>query len=102
MQNCYEECLRVSGRQGDSVLNVQNVSKRFVSIAAVNNFSFDASDPQIIGIISRSGAGKSTFLRVMNCMTEATEGEITVDGTNVLALKGRAKMDWQCNCAMIL
>ncbi|MEL6233009.1 MAG: phosphonate ABC transporter ATP-binding protein [Pseudomonadota bacterium] len=83
------------------MLNVNDVSKRFGDVSAVKALSFSASEPQIIGIIGRSGAGKSTFLRLMNRMTEPTEGSIMVDGTDVLSLRGRAKLDWQRNCAMI-
>ncbi|MEO1681120.1 MAG: phosphonate ABC transporter ATP-binding protein [Pseudomonadota bacterium] len=83
------------------MLNVQNVTKIFGEKAAVSDLSFSASEPQIIGIIGQSGAGKSTFLRMMNRMTEASGGEIVIDGTDVLSLRGRAKMDWQRNCAMI-
>jgi len=83
------------------VLEVKEVTKTFGSVTAVKGLSFAADKPEVIGIIGRSGAGKSTFLRMMNRMTDASEGQILVDGTDVLALRGRAKMDWQRNCAMI-
>ncbi|MEM7521152.1 MAG: phosphonate ABC transporter ATP-binding protein [Pseudomonadota bacterium] len=83
------------------MLKVENVTKVFGQTAAVKDLSFIADEPQIIGIIGRSGAGKSTFLRMMNRMTDVTSGQITVDGQNVTGLKGRAKADWQRNCAMI-
>ncbi|MEO1725044.1 MAG: phosphonate ABC transporter ATP-binding protein [Pseudomonadota bacterium] len=83
------------------MLDVAAVTKTFGTMSAVKRLSFSAEEPQIIGIIGRSGAGKSTFLRVMNRMTDASEGAIRVDGTDILALRGRAKMDWQRNCAMI-
>ncbi|MEM6665791.1 MAG: phosphonate ABC transporter ATP-binding protein [Pseudomonadota bacterium] len=83
------------------MLSVRDITKTFGQVTAVKNLSFDADGSQIIGIIGRSGAGKSTFLRMMNRMTDATDGAIDVDGTNVLSLRGRAKMDWQRNCAMI-
>lgn len=83
------------------MLEVKNVTKNFGAVVAVKNLSFTANEPQVIGIIGRSGAGKSTFLRMMNRMTDATSGEINVDDKDVLALKGRARMDWQRNCAMI-
>lgn len=86
---------------GNAVLTVRNVTKNFGDVAAVKDLSFAAEGAQVIGIIGRSGAGKSTFLRMMNRMTDASAGEIEVDGTNVLGLRGRAKMDWQRNCAMI-
>ena len=83
------------------MLEIKSLTKNFGDNVAVNELSFSVSEPQIIGIIGRSGAGKSTFLRMMNRMTDATSGELLVDGTDVLSLKGQAKMDWQRNCAMI-
>ena len=83
------------------MLEVKSVTKKFGDNVAVSELSLSVAEPQIIGIIGRSGAGKSTFLRIMNRMTDATSGELLVDGTNVLSLKSRAKMDWQRNCAMI-
>ncbi|MEO1495022.1 MAG: phosphonate ABC transporter ATP-binding protein [Pseudomonadota bacterium] len=83
------------------MLDVRSVTKSFGSVTAVDDLSFKAAEPEIIGIIGRSGAGKSTFLRVMNRMTDASSGEIIVDGTDILSLKGRAKADWQRSCAMI-
>ena len=87
--------------EGRSLLEVKSVTKKFGDNVAVSELSLSVAEPQIIGIIGRSGAGKSTFLRIMNRMTDATSGELLVDGTNVLSLKSRAKMDWQRNCAMI-
>jgi phosphonate transport system ATP-binding protein len=83
------------------LLEVKSVTKKFGDNVAVGGLSFSAAEPQVIGFIGRSGAGKSTFLRMMNRMTDATSGELLVDGTDVLSLRGRAKMDWQRNCAMI-
>jgi len=83
------------------VLQVKAVTKRLGQVTAVNALSFSADRPQVIGIIGRAGAGKSTFLRMMNRMTDATEGQILVDGTDVLALRGKQQMAWQRNCAMI-
>ena len=83
------------------MLEVRGVTKNFGPVMAVKNLTFSAEEPQIIGIIGRSGAGKSTFLRMMNRLTDASDGEIVVNGKSVLSLKGREKMDWQRNCAMI-
>ena len=88
-------------QRGFVMLKVNGITKMFGDVSAVKDLSFDADKPQVIGIIGRSGAGKSTFLRMMNRMTDATEGQIMVDGTDVMSLKGRAKLDWQRNCAMI-
>jgi phosphonate transport system ATP-binding protein len=73
----------------------------FGSKAAVDRVSFQIDRPSFVGIIGRSGAGKSTFLRMMNGLTSATSGELMFEGRNVLALQGSAKRAWQSQCAMI-
>ncbi|WP_417254299.1 phosphonate ABC transporter ATP-binding protein [Celeribacter sp.] len=83
------------------MLDVKSLTKRFGSNAAVDNVSFTIDRPMMIGIIGRSGAGKSTFLRMMNRLTDATEGELCFEGRNVLTLTGKDKRDWQSDCAMI-
>ncbi|QUS37129.1 phosphonate ABC transporter ATP-binding protein [Falsirhodobacter algicola] len=83
------------------MLHVENVTKIFGQTRAVDAASFSVGEPAMIGIIGRSGAGKSTFLRMMNRLTDASSGRIVFDGTDVLALKGGDKRAWQSQCAMI-
>jgi phosphonate transport system ATP-binding protein len=83
------------------MLEVRSVTRMFGQKAAVDDVSFSVDGPAFVGIIGRSGAGKSTFLRLMNRLIDATSGEILVDGRNVLALKGAEARAWQSNCAMI-
>lgn len=83
------------------MLHVKSVTRTFGTKAAVDGISFAVDGAQFVGIIGRSGAGKSTFLRMMNRLTDATSGEILVEGKNVLALKGAAARAWQSQCAMI-
>lgn len=83
------------------MIEFDSVRKAFGSIVAVNEVSFTVDRPAMIGIIGRSGAGKSTLLRVMNRLTEASSGQIRIEGRDVLALKGREKRRWQRDCAMI-
>jgi phosphonate transport system ATP-binding protein len=83
------------------MLEVRGVTRMFGQKAAVDAISFTVDRPAFIGIIGRSGAGKSTFLRLMNRLIDATAGEIRVDGRDVLALKGDEARAWQSRCAMI-
>lgn len=83
------------------MLEVKGLTKRFGGNLAVDNVSFRVDRPMMIGIIGRSGAGKSTFLRMMNRLTSASEGVLSFEGRNVLELSGKAKRDWQSTCAMI-
>ena len=83
------------------MLEVRSVTRMFGQKAAVDNISFVVDRPAFVGIIGRSGAGKSTFLRMMNRLTDATSGQIMVDGRDVLALRGAEARAWQSQCAMI-
>jgi len=83
------------------LISVEGVTKVFGQNTAVDNATFAVERPAMIGIIGRSGAGKSTFLRMMNRLTDATEGRLVFEGRDVLALKGADKRAWQSQCAMI-
>jgi phosphonate transport system ATP-binding protein len=82
-------------------LTVTGLTRRFGRTTAVNRVSLAFDRPQMVGIIGRSGAGKSTFLRMLNRLTDASEGRIEADGTDILALRGRALRRWRRDCAMI-
>ena len=82
-------------------LKVEQVTKRFGNNIAVDKVSFAVDKPAMIGIIGRSGAGKSTFLRMVNRLTDACEGRIHFEDRNILELTGKRKRAWQSQCAMI-
>lgn len=50
------------------------------TIWALNDVSFDVKKGDIVGIIGRNGAGKSTILRILSKITEPTEGRIELVG----------------------
>ncbi len=83
------------------LLNVKNVTRMFGQKAAVDDVSFSVDRSAFVGIIGRSGAGKSTFLRMMNRLTDATSGALEFEGRNVLTLTGAEMRAWQGQCAMI-
>ncbi|MCA0044787.1 phosphonate ABC transporter ATP-binding protein [Celeribacter litoreus] len=83
------------------MLVVEDLSKKFGPNTAVDRMTFKVDRPMMIGIIGRSGAGKSTFLRMMNRMTDATSGVLEFEGRDVLKLKNADRRKWQSDCAMI-
>ena len=87
--------------EGNAMLEVKSVTRMFGQKAAVDRASFRIEGAAFVGIIGRSEAGKSTFLRMMNRQVDASSGEILVDGRNVLALRGREARTWQSQCPMI-
>jgi lipopolysaccharide transport system ATP-binding protein len=47
---------------------------------ALKGISFDVQPGEIVGIIGRNGAGKSTFLKILSRITAPTEGHVEIDG----------------------
>jgi len=83
------------------MLAIERVTKQFGSVKAVDDADFEVPRGQFIGVIGRSGAGKSTMLRMINRLIDPTSGRIVFDGTDVTRLKGQALRDWRCKSAMI-
>ena len=83
------------------MLVVENLTCRFGAKAAVDNASFAIQPGAFVGVIGRSGAGKSTMLRMINRLAEPTSGRIVYDGVDVTALRGRELRQWRARSAMI-
>jgi phosphonate transport system ATP-binding protein len=83
------------------VLELVHVSRRFGSTVAVANANLRIEAGEMVGIIGRSGAGKSTMLRLINRLIEPTEGSIRASGTDITALRGKELRLWRARTAMI-
>ena len=87
--------------QGDLLLQLIDLTRRFGDHAAVDRVGITIADGEMVGIIGRSGAGKSTLLRLINRLIEPSEGKSLADGTDVTALRGRDLRAWRARTAMI-
>ena len=83
------------------MLVVEGLTCRFGAKAAVDNASFEVGPGSFVGVIGRSGAGKSTMLRMINRLAEPTSGKILFEGLDVTALRGRDLRLWRARSAMI-
>ncbi len=63
---------------------VENLSKSFPSIQALQGVTFRADDGQITGLLGPNGAGKTTTLRVLYTILKPDAGIASVDGYDVL------------------
>lgn len=83
------------------MLTIENLTKVFGANTAVDNVSITVDKPMMIGVIGASGAGKSTMLRMLNRLEDASSGRILFDGKDITGLTGADKRSWQADCAMI-
>lgn len=61
-----------------AIVSVRGVSKRFGSLAAVDDVTFDLEEHRITGLLGRNGAGKTTMMQLLTGQEFATEGVIRV------------------------
>lgn len=61
------------------VLEVQGLCKSFAGKPVLNDISFNLKQGEILAILGRSGAGKTTILRCINNLTKCDRGTIKVD-----------------------
>jgi phosphonate transport system ATP-binding protein len=83
------------------MLELRGVTRRFGQKVAVNNVNIVIPQGQMVGVIGRSGAGKSTVLRMINRLADTSNGSIHFGGKEISALSGAALREWQRDCAMI-
>ena len=71
------------------VLQVQNLSKAFGGVQAVDNVSFDLDAGQLLALIGPNGAGKSTCFNLINRQLRADSGAVTILGRKTDGLRPR-------------
>jgi ABC-2 type transport system ATP-binding protein len=65
------------------MIEVQNLTKRYGPVTAVDNVTFRAEPGEILGFLGPNGAGKTTTMRVITGYMPATEGKVLVAGHDV-------------------
>lgn len=66
------------------MLRVENLTKKFKKVTAVDNVSFEVNPGEIIGLLGENGAGKTTTLRMLATMLKPTFGNAMIDGYNII------------------
>ena len=66
-----------------SVIKVQNISKHFGSLKAVDDLSFEVKAGQVFGFLGQNGSGKSTTIRMLLSLIHPTSGQIEIFGKRI-------------------
>ncbi len=73
------------------MVEVQNLTKRYGNITAVDNISFSVEPGEILGFLGPNGAGKSTTMNIITGYISSTSGTVTIDGFDILDNPKQAK-----------
>jgi peptide/nickel transport system ATP-binding protein len=95
---------------GDTVLEVRNLTKRFPvgslfstkHVHALEDASFSVRRGEVVALVGESGSGKSTTVRLIARLMPPTKGEILFKGRNMLKAEPRgASLDYRNDVQMI-
>ena len=65
------------------MLKVRGLKKRFGDLQVLKGIDLDVHEGDVISILGPSGSGKTTFLRCLEFLERADEGELTLDETSI-------------------
>ncbi|SEL43002.1 ABC-F family ATP-binding cassette domain-containing protein [Parapedobacter koreensis] len=80
--NSVQLSVKIS-RQGNKILELENVSKGYQGQTLISDFSYVFKKGDRIGLAGRNGTGKSTFLNLITGLEQADSGTITPGDTTV-------------------
>ncbi|MGH3104166.1 MAG: ABC transporter ATP-binding protein [Gaiellaceae bacterium] len=69
-----------------ALLSVENVTRRFGGIVALDDVSFDVDTGEVVGLIGPNGAGKTTAFNVITRLYTPDQGRVVFDGHDLLKI----------------
>src|ERR1700722_181286 len=69
----------------NALIEVQNLTKAYGSVTAVDHISFTVNKGEILGFLGPNGAGKTTTMRILTGYMPATSGTARIAGFDVFA-----------------
>ncbi|HIZ26557.1 MAG TPA: ABC transporter ATP-binding protein [Candidatus Barnesiella merdipullorum] len=67
-----------------NAIEIQGLTKRYGSLTAVENITFEVRRGELFGLIGPDGAGKTTLFRLLTTLLDPDEGRAVVDGLDIV------------------
>lgn len=71
------------------MIKVEQIHKSFGSLEVLRGVDLEVADREIVSLMGPSGAGKTTLLQIIGTLDRPDSGNVTIDGVDVMALKGK-------------
>lgn len=80
-----------NGREKANMIEIQNLTKHYGAIKAVNNINFTVEKGEILGFLGPNGAGKTTTMNMITGYLPSTDGTVLVSGHNIAEEPAKVK-----------
>jgi len=74
-----------------NIIEVENLSKHFGQLTAVDTVSFEVSEGEIFGFLGPNGAGKTTTINILCTLLTPTSGRASVNGYDVVRQRNKVR-----------
>ena len=77
------------------MLIAKGIHKSYGSLEVLKGVDMDISKGEIVSIVGASGAGKSTLLHILGTLDRPDQGQLSLNGENLMQLKGDALAEFR-------
>jgi len=78
--------LSITGKNNMALLSIDNLSKAFGGVMAINRVSFTLDDGEILGLIGPNGSGKTTLFNLISGLLKPGTGSIRFSGKDITGM----------------
>lgn len=77
------------------MIDIKGITKSFGSLQVLKGIDLHIDKGEVVSIVGPSGAGKTTLLQIMGTLDKPDNGEISVDGVDVMSLSSNKLSDFR-------
>jgi ABC-2 type transport system ATP-binding protein len=74
----------MENQKTENIIEISKLTKKFKTLAAVDDLSFNVKRGDVFACLGPNGAGKSTLIKILITLLEPTSGEALIDGHDIL------------------
>jgi phosphonate transport system ATP-binding protein len=90
-----------AGRSGPTLLTLHDATKVFDGLVALDHVSVTIAPAELVAVIGRSGAGKTTLMRCLSGAATLSDGRIFFGDEDLARLRGRRRREHRARVGMI-
>lgn len=72
-------------------IKITGLTKKYKDVTAVDNLTLTVKEGELFALLGVNGAGKTTAVKMLSCLTKPTAGDAIVGGKSIVSESGKVK-----------